>query len=122
MTILNLGPLGIAAVTPVGEDAPLTIRRWMLVAFAPVIVAAWGYSYALDGRVSKLEAAPTSNVAYEQRVQRLERIVDGYETLKLQREREIATLNAQLSAMRDSMIQINGKLDRLLFGQQRERR
>lgn len=124
MTMLNLG---MAAVIPVGDDAPVMIRRWMLVCMIPVLMTLGGYDYAYrsktDERIKKLEAAPapsdTQLRLIDQRVAAIEKLIAYYEGLRMERERQISELQTDRKNMQQQLDRMDGKLDRLL--QERKR-
>lgn len=124
MTTLRQAPIAT-------EDRPVVIRRWVLRMAYPtivmVIVALVALSrtvYGLDQRVLRIENTPDPRVlAVEQRTERIEKLLALYEQLRIERERQIAELQTEQRNMKETIDQmraeLNGKLDRLLFGSRR---
>lgn len=126
--MLNLDPLGMAAVLPIGGDeSDVQIKRWVLKLLLPALIIGIGFTYRLiDNRFVALESAPSSNtqmLLVAQRVDRIEQLLKMYEELRMLRERQIAQLEQQNKMLKETVdqmrVEMNGKLDRLLYGRSR---
>lgn len=112
-----------------GDEKPVTVRRWIVILaaslLAPPCIAVGTNLYGLNVRVSALETTPESPKVHdlEMELRNVKEYIKLYETIRPQRERELAELQADRKNTKETMDQmrteINGKLDRLIFGQRR---
>lgn len=105
MTGLNLTPL-IAAV-PLGDDNPVVVRRWMVLAFVPVFMAVWGYIYSIDVRVTRLQSAP---VVRNEQVEELRGEIAALRNLIDDRR---ATRNGEFSGLKSDVANVQRELEQM---------
>ena len=113
--------LGLSDAENVGEDKPITLKRWVFKWATPPLIAAVLFVWTLDARVQKLEQTPSSSAQLEERIRqeeertrRIEQVLVTYEDLRMQRERQIAELQTELRYSKIVIDQMNAKIDRLI--------
>lgn len=112
----------MTSIVPMGDDAPVLVRRWMVAAILAIVVPIASYAYRMDNRLAKIEnsaASPTEFKLLEQRVASIEKLVVEYERLRYVREGQITKLQADLTNAQNTINQMrsemNANFERLLY-------
>lgn len=112
--------LGLALAVNM-DDTFVHIRRWQMRMVGGMLVPVFAFGWQMQARVQRLEDTPTSALVVEGRLQSLEGDRSAandkfkqYDELRVKREREVATLEANQAAVDKKLDQMDRKLDLLL--------